>query len=244
MMRAGVIVSVFVAVLLLGGCGRRAPEPGPVGPATAPGSEGTAVPGAARTPAETQAAPPRHVVVYDCNDGSTLVTEVLRDGKDILVSLPGRSVRLAREDAASGAKYSNRGVTFWSEGAEASLWLDGRRIQCNENSKQSQLVGAKTAGALVLASGNEPGWTLEVHSERLVWTTDLGKRRVELAVGPPDTEPASGATVYRAELDGAPFVATLKDEPCRDDMSGETFSISVVIEHAGKTLRGCGTRLQ
>ncbi len=244
MTRAGLIASLSVAVALAGACGRQTPTQRPATPSTTPGVETTVAPGAVTTPADAPTLPPRQVVAYDCNDGSFLVSEVLRDGKDVLVSLPKRSIRLAREESTPGATYSNRGVTFSMQGSEATLWIEGRRVQCNQNPKRTRLEAAKISGAVALASGNEPGWTLEVHAGELVWTSGSRTRRVNLPEGTPRTDAASGATIYRAELDGSPFVATLTDGPCRDTVSGESFPITVVIEHGGKTLRGCGTRLR
>jgi putative lipoprotein len=62
------------------------------------------------------------VFAYDC-DGLAFRAEVA--GERALVFLPGRTVALAHVPSASGAKYSDGNVTFWSKGEEASLEVDG-----------------------------------------------------------------------------------------------------------------------
>jgi len=60
---------------------------------------------------------------YDCDDLAFRV-EVAEDRA--LLFLPGRSLPLPHVPSASGAKYSDGQVTFWSRGDEAQLTVDGR----------------------------------------------------------------------------------------------------------------------
>jgi putative lipoprotein len=62
------------------------------------------------------------VLAYDCA-GFAFRVEVSRERARLL--LPGRSVTLPAAPSASGAKYSDGSTTFWSQGDEASLRVDG-----------------------------------------------------------------------------------------------------------------------
>lgn len=60
---------------------------------------------------------------YACNDEMNVETQFV--GPDTLkVVLPGGEYMLMHERAASGAKYSGDGITFWNKGLEAMLQVD------------------------------------------------------------------------------------------------------------------------
>jgi putative lipoprotein len=71
-----------------------------------------------------RSAPPAgpRVVAYDC-EGLSFRVELSAERARLL--LPSGSRVLPQVPAASGAKYSDGAVTFWSRGEEASLALDG-----------------------------------------------------------------------------------------------------------------------
>lgn len=126
-------VFVLVAALIASGC--RAPSP--VTPAADPSGGGTSASegsGAARRSAPAPAAggllPTR---VYDCEGGLRLVVALPVDADAVDVALPEGRRRLARVPAASGARYTDGQVVFWSKGAEAMLERDGRTWRCTEN---------------------------------------------------------------------------------------------------------------
>jgi putative lipoprotein len=70
------------------------------------------------------AAPPTgtRVFAYDCA-GFAFRVEVAKERA--LLFLPGRNMTLPATPSASGAKYSDGSTTFWSQGDEASLDVDG-----------------------------------------------------------------------------------------------------------------------
>jgi uncharacterized membrane protein len=92
--------------------------------------------------------------------------------------------------------------------------------------------------ARYLARGNEPGWTLELGPDRVVWTTDYGSTRH--VVTHPTVDQAAGFVRYRGAIGADSVEFRVVDLPCEDDMSGEGFSRRIEIHHAGRTLRGCG----
>ncbi len=88
------------------------------------------------------------------------------------------------------------------------------------------------------ATGNEPGWRLDIDDETLTLVTHLGETKL---VSPtPRTEHADGITRYR--VDGAvhALTVTVTDQRCADTMTGMPYPNRVVVELDGETLSGCG----
>ena len=101
---------------------------------------------------------------------------------------------------------------------------------------------ARLAGVTFRATGNEPGWFVEVYPDSLVFVTAYGGERyafVPYTASAPEAEPF----VYEASSDAHTITVTLADVPCQDDMSGQPFETSVAVVFDGETLRGCGRSL-
>lgn len=95
------------------------------------------------------------------------------------------------------------------------------------------------------ATGNEPGWLLEIRErDSLVLMADYGTRRYEIASPAPEIDETSGGRLFRQPGATETFEVVLIDQPCRDDMSGESFPTTVRITLGDRHLRGCGRRLQ
>jgi uncharacterized membrane protein len=87
------------------------------------------------------------------------------------------------------------------------------------------------------ATGNEPGWNLEIREgRRIVLVTDYGASRVELAL----PEPIIGTEARTTRWDAGELTLEVIDRPCRDSMSGDWFEAEVVVTWKEKRLRGCG----
>jgi len=94
------------------------------------------------------------------------------------------------------------------------------------------------------ASGNEPGWTVEIREgESIVVDTHYGTRHYEIAAATPVGDPASGGQLYRDESGLPGFELVLIDKPCADDMSGEHFPTTVRLSIDDETFNGCGRTL-
>lgn len=128
------------------------------------------VPGAAvkPRPAPASSSPPTNTVVYDCGE-YRFTTRVGQDSAWLF--LPERTVTLPHVVAASGAKYSDSGVTYWSKGEQAILEMDGTaRRECGIDRQWEE---AKLRGVGFRAVGDEPGWWLEIEpGKRILFLTD------------------------------------------------------------------------
>ena len=102
---------------------------------------------------------------------------------------------------------------------------------------------ARLAGVGFRATGNEPGWLVEVYPDSLlVFTTNYGADTYRFPTFSAREENAD-AFVYEASADGHALTVTLTDTFCQDDMSGQPFETSVAVVFDGETLRGCGRSL-
>ncbi len=222
---SGLAISVAVTIALAAGCSS---DPSP--------DEDTR-----RDPvAETVESPATEVTAWDCEDGSSVVSEVRSATDEIFLVLPEESLTLPHVVAASGARYENERITFWVKGDEATLARRSMKINCTRNSRDSVIARSRLAGNDFWGIGNEPGWTLEIGPD-IVWVTDYGQTRY--VVTRPDSRSKSDSTTWESELDGQPFSVTLSLGPCHDDMSGEEFETVVTIVHGERTYRGCGLGL-
>lgn len=55
---------------------------------------------------------------YECGNRKTLNATFI-NGKEVLIDLDGAQYKMARTEAASGAKYESDGSSFWSKGIDA-----------------------------------------------------------------------------------------------------------------------------
>jgi putative lipoprotein len=201
---------------------------------------------ACATAPDRSAAPPGQLTAfaYDCDDGVEIVVQRRATTGDVWVFLPGVSKALPAVPAASGAKFSDGAVTFWSKGGEALVEVDGRRLRCTEDRPRSLREDAKLRGVSFRATGNEPGWLLEItRGGDTVLVTDWGKTRSAFPTTEPVTDPATGRTEYRAAGGGRALTIVLEARDCRDNMSGERFPTTVTVRLDRDVLRGCGTPL-
>ena len=162
---------IVMAAVLAAGC--RTSEP--TGRATAPAT-------AATPPPTTTTSAPLAAYAFDCEGGPSFVLAMNKGGTgaDEVVDLvlPDRRYRLPRVVAASGAHYAAGNVSVWNKGREATLDLEGRVSRCVENRPRSILEDARDRGVELRGTGNEPGWVLELFTDRMVFIDAYGTRRV------------------------------------------------------------------
>jgi membrane-bound inhibitor of C-type lysozyme len=239
-----VLRPVALAVLAVCGLAACQRQP-PAEPAVAtPEPAATSAPAAA--PAVIDDEPPTGVLrayVWECADGQTLVMRNLFREKAVAIDFHDGTRRLDQAISASGAKYADTVVSFWTKGSTATLERQGTApVQCEERRAASLREDARVRGVVYRALGNEPGWVLEVGpASRLSWTTNWGQDRFDFEQVQATTAP-DGATVYTAQQGDVSIRASIQAGRCVDDGEVE-FDHVVTVESGGQTLRGCGTRL-
>jgi putative lipoprotein len=234
------LLAAALTTAVLAACQRKEP------PAAAPLPRPTTSPTAASSAAADEA-PPAGVLrayVWQCDDGRTLRIRNLWRENALAVDLHDGTHKLLQTVSASGAKYADASVTFFSKGGEATLEASGARaVKCRELRAQSLVEDARIRGVRVRALGNEPGWTLEVGpGSALTWVTGYGQERHEYPNALASGAAVSGFVYTATDATGEIKVA-VQPAACKDDMSGEAFDLQVTVTTGGRDYRGCGSKL-
>jgi uncharacterized lipoprotein YbaY/uncharacterized membrane protein len=170
-------------------------------------------------------------------------------GEDADLRLPGARHRMTHHPSASGASYRDAdGNRFWMKGDAAMLALAGQETRnCGRTDRTSPWQEARDRGVALRATGNEPGWFVEVGgggkpAMRLV--LDYGQR--VLWVAQARRLPSEGGSAgFSGEADdGTEVELRVRGEPCRDDMSGHPFPETAELRVAGQAYRGCAAWLR
>jgi heat shock protein HslJ/membrane-bound inhibitor of C-type lysozyme len=217
-----------VAGLSIIACSTSRPAGRPESPAARP-PEGT-------TPAARLAG----TTVYACPDSVRF--SIRPAGDSVVLSLPERVATLPRVEAASGAKYAAGSIVFWSKGEEASLDAGGAsHTGCRGRAAGDPWEEAALMGVEFRALGQEPGWALDLAEGRWIrYVGDYGATRL-YAASPRQVRGApQGTVVYDAEPEGRALRVEIRQAPCRDAMSGQSFTHVVTVRLDTGTVKGCG----
>lgn len=135
--------------------------------------------------------------------------------------------------AASGAKYEAVGdpsTTFWSKGDRARLVVRGEPYpECTK-------MGTETKA--FRATGNEPGWRLDITDTTMILLADYGQTRIVRPT--PAPERTGDFRRYVSKTADTDLTVTIFNRPCTDTMSGMPHPNTVVVVVGGRTLNGCG----
>ena len=240
---------LLTAVVATSGCGRKQPDATAPDASTAPATPAQTPPSGATTAATPPSQPEwpagiLHASYWECAGGLEFVLKNLRRENAVTLELHEGSRRLEHVPSASGAKYADQSIAFWTKGG-AGLFQHkpAAQVKCSENRARSLVEDARARGVVFRGLGNEPGWTVEVGPvTSLVFETSYGADRHEFPNAMSAGEVTAGRT-YRAEQDGQTIEVTVKQETCQDD-SGQPYDYSFRVTFAGATVQGCGTRLQ
>ena len=181
--------------------------------------------------------------VYECSDNYSFVARI--EGEKAWLFLPKKTLRLPHVPSASGAKYNDGQITFWSKGNEA-LIEDGQETHhnCKNNRAKAIWEHAKLGGVDFRAVGNEPGWYLELkQGDSVVFVADYGQRRYKFATPTPMIDLQARVTTYRVQASEHELVIVITGQGCRDSMSGEPFETRVTVIFDDREYQGCGRPL-
>jgi putative lipoprotein len=181
--------------------------------------------------------------VFECPDDYSFIVRTQSDNAWLF--LPGKTIDLPRASSASGIKYAGDNITFWNKGNEALLETgDSRHTGCRNNPAKAVWEHAKLNGVDFRATGNEPGWYMEISNKRdILFVTDYGQTAYRFKSATIKSEPHARSAVYNARNRDDSIEIVVTAEPCRDTMSGEAFSSAVSVLINDKRLSGCGKPL-
>ena len=244
---AALLSAILVA---LAGCNRAAneppyasePEQAAAAPEAAPSAENAppADTSATGTPAPDE---PLQAYVWNCDDGQTIRMRNLLRENAISIEMHEGGRKLPLAVSASGARYTDGSLTFWTKGDTALFERQGSTpVNCRQNRFESLLADARVRGVTFRGTGNEPGWTVEIGpGSRLEFVTNYGQDRHAFETA---TESSEGSTRFFSAANGERSIkVTVSTDACTDDMSGWSFDHRMVVELGGQTYRGCATAL-
>lgn len=179
-------------------------------------------------------------MVYDCNGYD--FTARLGPG-EMAVWLPDRYVILSQVRSASGTKYVEGDIEFWSKGDEAILNVGNQQhLNCALVPWRVPWEDARRRGVEFRAVGNEPGWSLEIQGDKhLLFLGDYGMRRIIMPN--PGVQLQGNVRRYHAVTESADLQVEIIEEPCFDTMSAEPFSSQVTVTLNTDIFYGCGRDL-
>jgi putative lipoprotein len=194
-----------------------------------------------QTPVTHKSAGDASRLAYECDQ---LLALVIVDATEAVLHINGADLQLKQMTAASGARYANERAEFWSKGEEASITLDGETFtNCHNKPEQLPWAEAKARGIDFRATGNEPGWLLEIDADlQIEFVGNYGDYRVITPVPVPDLDSAQKSS-YHAVTETHDLLITIESKPCQDSMSGMQFNQQVRILLDGNAYNGCGKSL-
>lgn len=235
-----------LGIAALAGCGRSEVPPDPP-PATQPPTAAPEAEDAAEDIEDVFEPDPSlgsagfEAYAYDCEG----LEVVVRPGDDELtLNLPDGSFVLPQVEVESGARYAEGDTAFWGQDVDSAvLTLDGEEIQCQFNRNRTPWVDARARGALFRGLGQEPGWHLEVHPERMVMVYQYGRQRVVTPNPGVVADPDQPERRWHVTTEDHELEVSVEDRGCTDIMSGEMYPATVKIRLDGRTYEGCGKDL-
>lgn len=103
---------------------------------------------------------------------------------------------------------------------------------------------ARARGMAFRATGNEPGWSVEVQKSRtptLFVTLQNNQRHIQVPQALVSSDQEAGMVKFRGTAkDGTPVQLTIHRGQCTDDMSGQKFAASAQLSVGARMYTGCG----
>ncbi len=179
-------------------------------------------------------------LVYECDKGEFIA----RTGPgEMALWLDDRYVVLSQVRSGSGAKYQEGDTLFWSKGDTAILDDgDTHYRNCQLNPRRVPWEDARRRGVDFRATGNEPGWHLEVHEgDRLLFVGDYGATRH--LFDNPRSDHQHERITYTASKGDDLIQVTAEKKRCQDTMQGDFYPMTVDVRLNEYHYRGCGMTL-
>lgn len=203
--------------------------------------ETVAAPAEAEEPAADEFSELTATQHWQCGD---IPVEAIFDQSDALLTLPWTDAVLERAESANGLRFASREMEFRVRGRDqATLAMAGQEdIRCTATGRPSPWAIAREAGVYFRATGNEPGWSLELYDrDDPVLRLELDSGTRELLFDTVIEDPAGDG--YFAESPGNEAAIILIRTPCRDTMVGWEFPYRVEMLLNDRELTACGRYL-
>lgn len=97
----------------------------------------------------------------------------------------------------------------------------------------------EAANLRIRATGNEPGWLVDISEGRMQVTTDYGQTYRTFPVPEPERDTGLKTVQYRLTTATTILTLELRQITCQDTMSGDLFPLQATLKIDGQTLPGC-----
>lgn len=231
------------AVLGLGACSKHASAP----PASVPEPPPTATSDAASTaavdpPAESSLALKRGVLVLasqqatfqPCGEPAPLWIIDQTDGL-LRETFAGETSPTELYVEAHGERTPTPPEIAAAKGYPAAFILE--EVLYAMPPQEGQGCNQPAPNYVVLAQGNEPFWSVEVTTEKMLWRQPEAPQ--ELVMEAPQSQDSEGTVGYTGSADGHTLELFIDGQACRDSMSGAYFAYAARAIFDGKELKGC-----
>ncbi len=94
-----------------------------------------------------------------------------------------------------------------------------------------------------VATGNEPGWALEIDLEKGIYFKTLPSETIAIDTDVLQPQVKGKTTTYYSTKDGEELIVELTEQPCEDNMSGKVSPYTVRVTAKGIEFNGCGLYL-
>ncbi|MEE8588764.1 MAG: MliC family protein [Sulfurimonadaceae bacterium] len=180
------------------------------------------------------------VFVYNCSDGYNFVVKV--EQEEAWLFLPSKTVKAKKQKSASGIKYNAGNVVYWGKGYEAILEVGKKTYRCKNDGIAATWERAKLNGVAFRAIGNEPGWILEITSDKEVsFLTNLGQDKTHFEIIEKFSD--YNSTEYEMRSHNNLLHMRIENRPCQDTMVDRVYESTVYINFDGVNMKGCGKAL-
>lgn len=121
---------------------------------------------------------------------------------------------------------------------------DMYRLRRNPESVEANTqLWSGRVGVDFVATGNEPGWLLEIDLEEGMYFKTRPSETISLSAPVPAPATEGNTTRYRARTEDGELVVELTEAPCTDSMSGNMLPYTVRVTAKGERFDGCGKYL-
>ncbi|MBT7719078.1 MAG: MliC family protein [Halioglobus sp.] len=189
---------------------------------------------------QPDARPTAKTMVYECDDAE-FITRV--GPGEMALWFEDRYLILSQVRAASGTKYQEGDVVFWSKGDQVIFSAAGvRYANCQINHVRAPWEDARRRGVDFRAVGNEPGWHLEVRGDQhLLFVGDYGATKIMFSNV--QTTEDREQLHYLSQDDDNSINVTVIESACIDTMKGDQFPYNVQVQLNDRNYQGCGRTL-
>ncbi len=185
--------------------------------------------------------PMAKTLVYECEGGAEFITRV--GPGEMALWFEDRYLVLSQVRSGSGTRYEEGDVVLVARGEEVVLEVAGRSYHnCRLNPSRAPWEDARRRGIDFRATGNEPGWSLELRgSESLLFVGDYGATTLLFREVARTDE---GAQRFYEARQGSDYISvSAVEETCTDSMKGESFPYTVRVNLNDRSYGGCGRDL-